>query len=244
MPVKFPEFDLEDNNNDIAEDLKILEDNEEDKVNNLELIQTEKINPFVNEPKKIMKTYKPPPPSQQKEQDTKIIEEDKKEVKKQTKQKKKRELTEKQRKHLENMRMKKANKKIEQVKETIMETKNDKKFEPPTPEELAEMEKEEFDLWLKNMNKFERIMKKMEIEKKKKEELERKKEEALEAKYRAKFEAEQKAKQQAKQSEEKKSKRSSRPYPRGSVAQPDLPINLLQQSNINNDDPYASYFSF
>ena len=134
--------------------------------------------------------------------------------------------------------MKKAKKKMESVKEKITSTSNEYNFpqyKEPTEEELADMEKSEFDLWLKNMSKFEKIMAKMETEKQKKAEAERKKEEALELKYRKKFEAEQLAKKQA----EKK----IRPLKKGSIAQPDLPINFnpLQQQETN---PYDKYFTF
>ncbi len=236
MPVKFPEFDIEelaeDENIDphIAKDLEIIDNGVE------KHLVIEKESPFISKPKK--KVYKPLPPNQEVELEKRVIEENKVIEKEQKKERKKKQLSEKQKKHLENMRMKKAKKKMESVKEKITSTSNEYNFpqyKEPTEEELADMEKSEFDLWLKNMSKFEKIMAKMETEKQKKAEAERKKEEALEMKYRKKFEAEQLAKKQV----EKK----IRPLKKGSIAQPDLPINFnpLQQQETN---PYDKYFTF
>lgn len=231
MPVQFPQFDIDDVEPDIKTDLEIIE---EDKT--LE-IQQPKPSPFVNPPQK-KKVFKPLPPTEQSLLENKVQEEDKAIEKVQKKERKKKALSEKQRKHLENMRLKKANKKMEQVKQAIKSTSNEHaypNYKEPTPEELADMEKAEFDVWLKNMSKFEKIMKKMEIEKQKEVELQQKREAMLEAKYRAKFEAEQKAK--------KDYEKKTRPLPKGSLAQPDVPINFnpLQQTQENQ---YDKYFSF
>ena len=232
MPVQFPIFDIDEVDDDIKHDLEIIE---EDKT--LEIQHDTKPSPFVNPPQK-KKVFKPLPPTEQQELETKVETENKVIEKVQKKERKKKELTEKQRKHLENMRMKKAKKKMEQVKETIKSTSNEHaypKYTEPTPEELVDMEKQEFDSWLKNMSKFEKIMKKMEIEKQKEIELQQKREAELEAKYRKKFEAEQKAK--------KEHEKKIRPNKTGTVAQPDMPINFnpLEQTQENQ---YDKYFSF
>lgn len=214
MPIAFPTFDIDTVSEDIKPDLDIV--NSELEIVEPSLDEPKKINPFLVEPTR--KAYKPLPPSEQKELNQKIIREDKKVEK----IKPKKELSEKQRKHLENMRLKRAKKKIDKVKEDIMKTDNKQEFIEPTQEEIADMEKSEFDSWLKNMDKFERLMKKMQIQKQKKLEEERKKEEALEAKYRKKFEMEQLEKIAEKQQKK--------------VEQPK--INILQQS----DNPYDSMF--
>ena len=210
MPIDFPTFDIDTVSDDIKPDLDIVN-------SELEIVEPKKINPFLVEPTR--KAYKPKPPSEQKELNDKIIREDKQVEK----IKPKKQLSEKQKKHLENMRLKRAKKKIDKVKEDIMKTDTKQEFIEPTEEELAEMEKSEFDNWLKNMDKFERLMKKMEIEKQKKLEEERKREEALEAKYRKKFEMEQLEKIAEKQQKK--------------VDQPK--INILQQS----DNPYSHLFN-
>jgi len=163
MPINFPSFDIDTVSEDIKPDLEIIN-------TDLEIVPPVKVNPFLVEPTR--KVYKPKPPSEQKELNEKIIREDKQVAK----IKPKKELSEKQKKHLENMRMKRAKKKIDKVKTDIMKTDSQQEFIEPTQEEIADMEKNEFDMWLKNMDKFERIMKKMEIQKQKKLEMEKKKE--------------------------------------------------------------------
>lgn len=210
MPINFPQFDIDTVSEDIKPDLEIIN-------TDLEIVPPTKVNPFLVEPNR--KVYKPKPPSEQKELNEKIIKEDKQVEK----IKPKKELSEKQKKHLENMRMKRAKKKIDKVKTDIMKTDSKQEFIEPTEEEIADMEKSEFDMWLKNMDKFERIMKKMEIQKQKKLEMEKKKEELLEAKYRKKFEMEQLEKTAKKQQEK--------------IQEPK--INILQQS----DNPYSHMFN-
>ena len=228
MPVKFPEFDMsefEKEESTISHDLDIINND-----------ITEKSSPFVNTPSK-KKVYKPLPPSQEVDLEERVFKENKEIEIEQKKERKKKTLSEKQKKHLETMRLKKAQKKIDSLKEKIVSTTDERipVFQEPTPDELADMEKSEFDNWLKNMSKFENVMKKMETEKLKKLELEKKQELALEEKYRKKFELEQKAKQQ----HQKKIK----PQKSRTIAQPDQPINFnpLQQQETN---PYDKYFDF
>tara|TARA_R110000850_G_scaffold213666_1_gene339685 strand:+ start:74 stop:760 length:687 start_codon:yes stop_codon:yes gene_type:complete len=228
MPVKFPEFDMSEFENEestIAHDLDI--------VNNDTI---EKSSPFVNAPTK-KKVYKPLPPNQEVDLEERVFKENKEIEKEQKKERKKKTLSEKQKKHLETMRLKKAQKKIDSLKEKIVSTTDERVpvFQEPTPDELADMEKSEFDTWLKNMSKFENVMKKMEHEKQKKLQAQQKQEQALEQKYRKKFELEQ----QAKHAHQKK----IRPQKTGTIAQPDQPINFnpLQQQETN---PYDKYFDF
>ena len=175
MPVKFPEFDMsefEQQESTIAHDLDIV---------NNEII--EKSSPFVNAPAK-KKVYKPLPPSQEVDLDERVFKENKEIEKEQKKERKKKTLSEN---------------------------------------------------WLKNMSKFENVMKKMESEKQKKLQAQQKQEQALEQKYRKKFELEQKAKQEH--------QKKIRPHKTGTIAQPDPPINFnpLQQQETN---PYDKYFDF
>ena len=228
MPVKFPEFDLSE-----------FDQPNTNPNHDLEIIDNQAVeSPFINTPSK-KKVYKPLPPTQEKELEKKIISEDKENEVKAKRVRKEKQLSEKQKKHLENMRLKKAQKKMKEIKETIQSTDNNisvPTYTEPTPQELSDMEANEFDNWLKNMSKFEKIMKKMEAEKERKAEIERKREEALELKYRKKFEDEAKAKSEY----EKK----IRPLKSGSIAQPDVPINmniLEQKEEIN---PYDKYYSF
>ena len=107
----------------------------------------------------------------------------------------KRPLSEKQKAHLEKMRLKKANKKLDKIKGNIVSNdkiNNEVNFVEPTQEELVDMETEEFDSWLKNMDKFEKIMLRMEKEKLKKQAEAERKEKEQEAKYFKKFQEKQK----------------------------------------------------
>lgn len=111
----------------------------------------------------------------------------------------KRPLSEKQKAHLENMRLKRAEKqraKIEkQMAKTDIVSKVEKKMEKPveyTEEEIKEMEKEEFNSWIKHMDKFNKMMEAVEREKKRKMMEEQKKEAEIEARIRKKIEMEQK----------------------------------------------------
>ncbi len=228
MPVSFPQFDIEEVEDDTPKDVK----QDLDIINGANTI--ENVSPFVTAPAK-KQVFKPAPPSVQQETHDKVVTEDKEIVKEQKRTRKKRELSEKQRAHLEKMRAKKAQKKIEQVKETIQSTDNKlsvPEYVEPTPDELQDMEKSEFDAWLKNMSKFEKIMKAMQLKKEKELEAQQKKEAAIEAKYRAKFEAEQKAKQ-AQQTQ------AAKPAPAQTA--PASNFNPVQQAETN---PYDSYFSF
>ena len=227
MPVKFPEFDIDTVPEDTAEDLKII-DNDVDDIEDTPVVQ-KKDSPFITPPTK-KKVFKPPPVSETKEIHDRVVQEDKIIEKEQKRERKKKQLSEKQRAHLERMRLKKAAKKMEKVKETIQSTDNNisiPEYKEPTPEELADMEKKEFDDWLKHMSKFEKMVKLMNAQKQKEAMAKAKKEAEMEAKYRKKFEAELKAKQQSK--------------PKPILKQP-VNFNPLQQQQENN--PYDSYFSF
>lgn len=162
---------------DIKEDLAVLND---DKLEDL------KGSPFAVEPKRKV-AFKPPPPSEP--ADTVGAEAP-------APKKKKKELSEKQKAHLARMRAKKANKaqaKVEKMIEKAPEVVNEVSAPKPqeiTEEELEYMEAEEFNMWLKNMDKFERLIKKQQEIKRKKEEKMKKEEEAIEARVRAKLEKE------------------------------------------------------
>ena len=99
------------------------------------------------------------------------------------------------------MRAKKASKaqqKVEKVIEKAPEVVQEVSAPQPqeiTEEELEYMEAEEFNTWLKNMDKFEKLIKKQQEIKRKEEEKRRKEEEAVEARVRAKLEKEYKEKQ-------------------------------------------------
>lgn len=166
---------------DIKEDLAVLND---DKLEDL------KASPFAVEPKRKV-AFKPPPP------DAQEIEE---QVQEKPKRKKK-ELSEKQKAHLARMRAKKANKaqqKLEKVIEKAPEVVEEVKVTQPqevTETELEYMEAEEFNTWLKNMDKFEKLLKKQQDIKRKEEEKRRKEEDAVEARVRAKLEKEYREKQ-------------------------------------------------
>ena len=163
---------------DIKEDLAVLND---DKLEDL------KGSPFAVQPKRNV-AFKPPPPSVETEEES-----EEPQVKP---KRKKKQLSDKQKAHLARMRAKKASKaqaKVEKVIEKAPEVVQEISAPQPneiTEEELEYMEAEEFNMWLKNMDKFEKLIKKQQEIKRKQEEKMRKEEEAVEARVRAKLEKE------------------------------------------------------
>ena len=171
---------------DIKEDLAVLND---DKLEDL------RGSPFAVEPKR-KQAFKPPPPSSEDaDSESPAASGDEKP------KRKKKPLSEKQKAHLARMRAKKATKaqaKVEKVIEKAPEVVQEVSAPQPqeiTEEELEYMEAEEFNLWLKNMEKFEKLIKKQAEIKRKQEEKMRKEEEAIEARVRAKLEKEYNQKQ-------------------------------------------------
>ena len=230
MPVEFPSFDLNDSDV-ISEDVKP----------DLEIIESEVMhssaakNPFESTPQR-KKVFKPNSPSEQKELAVKIATEDKEATHIPVIKKAKKPLSEKQKAHLEKMRLKKANKKLESIKESIV-SNDAPAFVEPTEEELLHMEKSEFDSWLKHMDKFEKIMVRMEQQKlKEKAEAERKELEQ-EAKYFKKFQEKQKQ-QQPKTVNVRKNVVMNNQTKKSVVMPPSDPLKQKQ------DDYYDSFFSF
>lgn len=220
MPVEFPSFDLNAVSDDVKPDLEIVESES--------LHETP--NPFVSQPQK-KKVFKPISVSEQKELNVKIDVEDKEaEHVPVKKMKPKRPLSEKQKAHLEKMRLKKANKKLDKIKGNIVSNdkiNNEVNFVEPTQEELLEMEKAEFDSWLKNMDKFEKIMVRMEKEKLKKQAEAERKEKEQEAKYFKKFQEQQ--------------KQTKAPISQKRTEQPLPTLDPLKQKE---NDYYDSFFTF
>ena len=208
--------------------------------------------PFIKEPKRIKKeTFKPPPPNKEdieKEvnvkksinEDMHFDEEKKRLIEKPAPKvkalKPKRPLTEKQKAHLENMRLKRAEKqkaKLEkQMEKTDIVTKAEKKMEKPveyTDEEIKEMEKAEFDQWIKHMDKFNRMVEAVEREKMRKLQEQQKKEAEIEARIRKKIEMENK-------------QRNGQVPKKQGVPSQNLPPILQQQENEYGE--YAHMFGF
>lgn len=212
MGVKFLDFETpEQEQAELESDLAIINEDEP----NEPVIEDLKSSPFNKEPKRVKKeAFKPPPigetptPSGETPHPELEISEESEDtprpVKKsgspQVKQiKPKRPLSEKQKAHLENMRMKRAEKqraKLEkQMAKTDIVSKAEKKMEKPveyTEEEIQNMEKDEFNSWIKHMDKFNKMMEAVEREKKRKMEEHQKKEAEIEARIRKKIEMEQK----------------------------------------------------
>lgn len=250
MPLKFLEFDNpEEEQKELEADLAIINEDIKEPV-----IEDLNQSPFIKEPKRIKKeTFKPPPPKKediQKEMESADMEfdEEKKRIVDKAEQPKpppkkvktlkpKKPLTEKQKAHLENMRLKRAEKqkaKLEQqMDKTDIVAKVEKKMQKPveySEEEIKEMEKEEFDNWLKQMDKFNKMMEAIEKEKMRKAEAERKKEAEIEARIRKKIELENKQRQG-------QVIRKNKPQP-----SQNLPPILQQQENEYGE--YAYMFGF
>ena len=108
---------------------------------------------------------------------------------------------------LEKMRLKKANKKKEQIEKTMEKSdivsKVEKKMEAPkelSEEEILDMDKKEFNKWIKYMDRFEKMVEAMEKQKEREAEKVRKQEELIEAKIRKKIEMENKKRSNEKHS--------------------------------------------
>ena len=188
MVVKFLEFE-EVNEGALNDDLEII--NGDLPPIGEDLTET----PFIQTPKR-KPAFKPPPPKTQE-----IVEEVEDEVEEHIptikKIKPKKPLSEKQKAHLEKMRLKKANKKKDQIEKTMEKSdivsKVEKKMEKPkevTEEEILDMDKKEFDKWIKYMDRFEKMVEAMEKQKERENEKIRKEEAILEARIRKKIEME------------------------------------------------------
>lgn len=160
---------------DIKEDLAVLNDGQ---------IEDLKASPFITEPKR-KATFKPPPPNV-------VSEATEEEVEPAPRKKtgRKKELSEKQKAHLARMRQKK----IDKANGNLVNKGGENKIEP-TAEELEYMEAKEFDKWLSQMEKFEKLIIKKRQQEAKKREAEAKKEAELEAKIRKKIELENRQRQ-------------------------------------------------
>jgi len=190
MVVKFLEFE-EVTEGALNDDLEIINGDLPPKIEDL----TE--TPFIQTPKR-KPAFKPPPPKTQE-----IVEEVEDEVTEHIQEvkkiKPKKPLSEKQKAHLEKMRLKKANKKKEQIEKTMEKrdivSKVEKKMEKPkevTEEEILDMDKKEFDKWIKYMDRFEKMVDAMEKQKEREAEKIRKEEAIIEARIRKKIEMENK----------------------------------------------------
>ena len=189
MVVKFLEFE-EVNEGALNDDLEII--NGDLPPVSEDLTET----PFIQTPKR-KPAFKPPPPKTQEivadeeEEHIDIAEQKIKKIKP------KKPLSEKQKAHLEKMRLKKANKKKDQIEKTMEKSdivsKVEKKMEAPkehTEEEILDMDKKEFDKWIKYMDRFEKMVEAMEKQKERENEKIRKEEAIIEARIRKKIEME------------------------------------------------------
>ena len=201
MVVKFLEFE-EVTEGALNDDLEIINGDLPPKLEDLS--ET----PFIQTPKR-KPAFKPPPIATHAEGTDTIavseaIEDKVQEVKK---IKPKKPLSEKQKAHLEKMRLKKANKKKQQIEKTMEKSdivsKVEKKMEAPkelSEEEILDMDKKEFNKWIKYMDRFEKMVEAMEKQKERENEKIRKQEEVIEAKIRKKIEMENKKRSNEKHS--------------------------------------------
>ena len=184
MVVKFLEFE-EINEGELNDDLEII--NGDLPAIGEDLTET----PFIKAPQR-KKTFKPPPPKTEE-----IVEDEEPHIQEVKKIKPKKPLSEKQKAHLEKMRLKKANKKKDQIEKKLEKsdivTKVEKKMEIPkdfSEEEILDMDKKEFDKWIKYMDRFEKMVEAMEKQKERENEKIRKEEAIIEARIRKKIEME------------------------------------------------------
>jgi len=143
--------------------------------------------PFVVEPKRQPALIPPPPVAEEEE----VQEQTVKPIKP------KKPLSEKQKAHLARMRQRKADNKKKKIEKQLEKTDIVKEVEKkmpvpamPTPDEIEEMDKQEFEVWLKYMDRFDRITKAIEKDKQRKLDAEQKKEKEIEDRIRKKMEAE------------------------------------------------------
>mgnify|MGYP003673902702 FL=1 len=186
MVVKFLEFE-EINEGELNDDLEII--NGDLPAIGEDLSET----PFIKAPQR-KKTFKPPPPKTEE-----IVEDEEPHIQEVKKIKPKKPLSEKQKAHLEKMRLKKANKKKDQIEKKLEKsdivTKVEKKMEIPkdfSEEEILDMDKKEFDKWIKYMDRFEKMVEAMEKQKQRELEKIRKEEEIIERRIRRKIAEEDK----------------------------------------------------
>ena len=169
---------------DIKEDLAVLNEGIEDL----------KASPFVTAPSRNKKEVFKPPPPQEQEQEREEQEQEPCEAaetpppRKKTARKK--ELSEKQKAHLAKMRQKK----IDKANGNLIDKGGEGRIEK-TPQDLEYMEAKEFDKWLSNMERFEKLIIKKRNAEAKQREIEEKKEAELEARIRKKIALENKQKQ-------------------------------------------------
>ena len=198
MVVKFLEFE-EVNEGALNDDLEII--NGDLPPVSEDLTET----PFIQTPKR-KPAFKPPPPNTEEivveVEDEVYSGEHIQEVKK---IKAKKPLSEKQKAHLEKMRLKKANKKKEQIEKTMEKSDIVSKVKMEVPKELSEeeildMDKKEFNKWIKYMDRFEKMVDAMEKQKQREVEKVRVQEELIEAKIRKKIEMENKKRSNEKHS--------------------------------------------
>ena len=196
--------------------------------------------PFITEPKR-KPAFKPAQPVAEQP----VAEQPEVELTKPTKTiKSKKPLSEKQKAHLEKMRLKRIEKKKAQIEKkmeksdivTKVEAKSDIPVIQISEEELIDMDKKEFEKWIKNMDKFERMMNAMEKEKERENEKllkiqqkEKDKELALERKIREKIKRE---------AEEQQNVKYNKPTYNISPAQP-----ILQQPT-NDYGEYSNMFGY
>ncbi len=235
MPLGFLQFDEEPEgiSKQLDEDLSIING---DLPPAPEVINPN-TTPFITEPKR-KPAFKPAQP---------VVEQPEPEVElaKPTKTiKSKKPLSEKQKAHLEKMRLKRIEKKKSQIEKkmeksdivTKVEAKSDIPVIQVSEEELIDMDKKEFEKWIKNMDKFERMMNAIEKEKERENEKllkiqqkEKEKELALERKIREKIKRE---------TEEQQNVKYNKPTYNISPAQP-----ILQQPT-NDYGEYSNMFGY
>lgn len=206
MPLGFLQFDEEPEgiSKQLDADLAIINADEPPAPEVINPNET----PFITKPKR-KPAFKPPPPVEVQVAPEAVKEEETPPPKP---IKSKKPLSDKQKAHLEKMRLRRVEKKKAKIEKTMEKTdivaKVEKKMEAPkqlSEEEIMEMDKKEFDKWLKNMDKFERMMKAMEREEQRKmeklqkiEEAKKKKEMELENRIREKIQREMKEKENVK----------------------------------------------
>ena len=209
MPLGFLQFDDEPEgiSKQLDEDLKIINGD----LPPVPEVINPSVSPFVTEPKR-KPAFKPMPLNSEVLKEPNQSE-DIEDIPKTKSIKSKKPLSEKQKAHLEKMRLKRAEKKKTQIEKKMEKsdivTKIDKTNNIPvieiSEEELLDMDKKEFEKWIKNMDKFEKMMNAMEKEKQREmekllklEEKEKQKELDLENKIRQKIKREQKEEQDVK----------------------------------------------
>jgi len=238
MPLGFLQFDEEPEgiSKQLDEDLSIING---DLPPAPEVINPN-TTPFITEPKR-KPAFKPAQPVA----DQPVAEQPEVELTKPTKSiKSKKPLSEKQKAHLEKMRLKRIEKKKTQIEKkmeksdivTKVEAKSDIPVIQVSEEELIDMDKKDFEKWIKKKDKYERMMNEMKKEKERENEKllkiqqkEKEKELALERKIREKIK---------KETEEQQNVKYNKPTYNISPAQP-----ILQQPT-NDYGEYSNMFGY